>query len=402
MTGSEPLNELDMALLGLQREGRPWSVHFEVELTDPLPTAAVEAGVEHVLARHPRAGAALARPEDGPRWVPGRFGPGDLLTEAPRAEALDREFRLASEPPVRIARFDDGRRLLVAVNHALADGLGGAALVHDLLDGAAGSRDRSPRRPVPAGLATRLAPRHRLAALRSMLSTARYVLAGGGSTSADIGAPTTVATVTLEPDLRRRLIAGHPDGLGLNDLLLAAAHSALRDLLDGSGADRVAVSVPVDLRRHIGHPRGLGNAIVSALTSSRRRTAQPTVAADLALAARLGREVRRQAEPRWLAGTTSMFAAARGRRHPPKERSGRLRWPDTAVCSNLGDLDGFGPAWGAVRSLTFTPPAHDLMSIGVASAGGSTTIAARQRGGEGEPTAVVDGIVTRLEAMLRS
>ena len=57
-------------------------------------------------------------------------------------------------------------------------------------------------------------------------------------------------------------------------------------------------------------------------------------------------------------------------------------------------------ARSALVSLTFTPPAHDLMSIGVASAGGSTTIAARQRGGTGEPEDMLDAIVRGLEELL--
>ncbi len=402
MSRSEPLNELDVALLGLQRAGRPWSVHFEAELRDPLTPSALETGVEHALRRHPRAGAALDGGHGEPQWILGRFGADDLLVDGGRTELLDRPFSLAEEPGVRIARSEDGRGLIVAVNHALADGLGGATLVHDLLAGAAGSRDRSPRLPVPAGLASRLHRRHRLGALRSTLTTASYVLGGGLRTSADPAAPTTVSSSTLDAGLRRRLIAGRAAGVGLNDLILAATHLALRDAIGAPPSGRIAVSVPVDLRRHIGAPPGLGNAIVSALTSSGGRMAARSGADDLALAARLGAAVRRQAEPARLAGTTAMFvsAAARGRRRPPRERTGRLRWPDTAVCSNLGDLDCFGPAWAAVRSLTFTPPAHDLMSIGVASAGGSTTIAARQRGGDGEPRAVVDGIVARLDEML--
>ena len=274
MAEVEPLNELDAALLGLQREGRPWSVHFEVELEDPIAPTALVTGLAHVLRCHPRAGAALERSGKTPRWRLGCFGGRDLLVESDlpvdevRRQLLDHRFRLETEPPVRVAALDGGRRLIVAMNHAVSDGLGGARLVHDLLVGTSSSDEGEVCAAVPPGLAKRLAPRHGLATLASTAATARYVLAGGASTAAAVAEPTTVVATSLEPELRQRLLTAPPSGLGVNDVLLAASHLALHEVI-GDGR-RVAVSVPVDLRRHIGSPPGLGNGIVSALTSSGR------------------------------------------------------------------------------------------------------------------------------------
>jgi WS/DGAT/MGAT family acyltransferase len=189
----------------------------------------------------------------------------------------------------------DGRTAFVQkLHHSLTDGVGGIELALMLLDGerhptdeasvppaaplAHGPDGRSSRRPAPprwpapVGAVRRSVARTFGAGLglaRSGLSAARNPLH-----AADLGAKTAVGAVRLlapvrssspllrERSLRRGLhmlemplealhAAGHEAGCTVNDALLAAVASGLRRYhrRHGISLDRVAVTMPINLRR---------------------------------------------------------------------------------------------------------------------------------------------------------
>ena len=199
--------------------------------------------------------------------------PGDERALLDLAAAVIREPLPRSRPLWSITFVtglaDCGTGLVMVMNHVLADGIGGLAILASLVDGSPGPAPGGPRAagfPAPA-------PRARTLAADAWAGRARRLthLAGSGHTIgqglAELGGarlPRRLPRTSLNRPTgpQRRLIVvtadlaairelGHTCGGTLNDVILAAIAGALRALLASRGEELglVMASVPVSARQ---------------------------------------------------------------------------------------------------------------------------------------------------------
>jgi diacylglycerol O-acyltransferase / wax synthase len=159
--------------------------------------------------------------------------------------------------------------LVIVMNHVLADGIGGLAVLARLVDESPGPPPGHPERarfPVPAPGARTLAAdawtgrARRLTHPASSVRTIRQGLAELGGARPPRRLPATSLNRPTGPQRRIDVIAadlaavrdlGHAHGGTVNDVILAAIAGALRALLASRGEelDLVTVSVPVSARQ---------------------------------------------------------------------------------------------------------------------------------------------------------
>jgi diacylglycerol O-acyltransferase / wax synthase len=163
---------------------------------------------------------------------------------------------------------DGGTGLVIVMNHVLADGIGGLAVLARLVDEIAGLPPANPqaRFPVPAPRARTLAADawagrvRRLTHLARSVRTIRQGLAELGGARAPRRHPPTSLNRPTGPQRRLDVAAadlaairdlGHAHGGTVNDVILAAIAGALRALLASRGEelDLVTASVPVSARQ---------------------------------------------------------------------------------------------------------------------------------------------------------
>ena len=220
---------------------------------------------------------------------------------------------------------DGSTGLVIVMNHVLADGIGGLAVLARLVDESPGPPPGHPERgrfPVPAPGARTLAAdawaarARRLAHPASSVRTIRQGLAELGGTRPPRRLPATSLNRPTGPQRRLDVVAadlaavrdlGHAHGGTVNDVILAAIAGALRAVLASRGEelDLVTASVPVSARRaatggELGNqvgvmpvalPAGGGLAArvtrIAAITRERKRAARGSSAAVLGLPFRL-------------------------------------------------------------------------------------------------------------------
>jgi diacylglycerol O-acyltransferase / wax synthase len=163
---------------------------------------------------------------------------------------------------------EDSTGLVIVMNHVLADGIGGLAVLAKLVDAVPGRPPADPKAPFPAP-----APRARALAADAWAGRACHLAHPAGSLRqirqgfAELGGtrpPRRVPPTTLNRPTgpRRRLDVvvadlaairelGHAHGGTVNDVILAAVTGALRAMLASRGEelDLVTVSVPVSARQ---------------------------------------------------------------------------------------------------------------------------------------------------------
>jgi hypothetical protein len=249
-----------------------------------------------------------------------------------------------------------------AVNHAFADGLGAAFLIEDLLAVLRG-HEPAVRDPV-SDLHLRELP----GASRRTTGRVGAALARQATRRVErlrLTGPTRLQTCVIPGE---RIDRHRTESLTRNDLLVAALHRALGAV--STQQLPTSVSIPVDIRRHVGNPSGLGNAVLNATTLiDKPRT---TLVHD---ATSVSTQIRTQRTPDWLAAQLAIsLRALRTGAPQTRTRTSPLRWSETAVCSNLGSADHLGAS-----RVSFAPPAHDLVAIGIATVQDMVTVTARAR-----------------------
>ena len=220
---------------------------------------------------------------------------------------------------------DGGTGLVIVMNHVLADGIGGLAVLARLVDESPGPPLGHPERarfPVPVPGARTLAAdawagrARRLTHPASSVRTIRQGLAEQGGARPPRGLPATSLNRPTGPQRRLDVVAadlaavrdlGHAHGGTVNDVILAAIAGALRAVLASRGEefDLMTASVPVSARRaaadgQLGNqvgvmpvalPAGGGLAArvtrIAAITRERKRAARGSSAAVLGLPFRL-------------------------------------------------------------------------------------------------------------------
>ncbi|MGN6795685.1 MAG: wax ester/triacylglycerol synthase domain-containing protein [Streptosporangiaceae bacterium] len=215
----------------------------------------------------------------GPIWVddPG-FDLSNHVRSAPcpdpcdRQALLDTAFSVVATPlnknaplwaAVLVTGLADGRAALILVlHHAFADGVGGLAVLANLVDGRPGPRDTAFPRPAPT--AATLAKQAFAAKMRALMNGRRSWRLLRRATGAGGGFhPPRVAPCSLvqKTGSRRRLaavsvnvaemrVASHAHGATVNDAVLVAVAGALRRVLaaNGEALDTVVITVPVSGR----------------------------------------------------------------------------------------------------------------------------------------------------------
>jgi len=310
----ERASPTDLAFLAMDRGPVPEQIAALLVLA---PSVRLDlAGVQQVLAERigalPRLRQRLVRVPPGcgrPIWVddPGfdirrhvrrlrcRY-PGDEQALLDTAAAVVTQ-RLPRSRPLWSAVLVTGLAaggvaLLVVLHHALADGLGGLAVLASLADGTTGhggatdSGDATdpagfPRRPPTPGRLAADAARGRLRALARTRVAWRELRtsmsAGGGlapprATRCSLLRPTGPRrrVAVVHADLAAVRAAAHRNGGTVNDALLVAVGGALRRVLVARGepVDALAVAVPVAGRR-AATAAGLGNQVAPMVVTVR-------------------------------------------------------------------------------------------------------------------------------------
>ncbi len=190
--------------------------------------------------------------------------------------------RMPPDRPLWRLRFvtdvDGGRTaLIVAFHHVLADGIGGLAVLANLVDGAPPMPTDPPlafpRPPPPHRLLATEAARTRIVAVTRLPATLRRVraaivqLRSGRATDAprcSLQQPTGPHRryAVVRADLDDLLAVARRHGATVNDVVLTTVAAALRTLLAsrGESVDRFVMSVPVSARR-TARADHLGNAV---------------------------------------------------------------------------------------------------------------------------------------------
>jgi diacylglycerol O-acyltransferase / wax synthase len=188
--------------------------------------------------------------------------------------------RLPGDRPLWSATFVAGltgerTALVVIFHHVLADGIGGLAVLANLVDGAP-VNDATPDFPRPAPSRQQIAfdafrerarsiarAGERVREVRAAIAELRSARPSRPSRSS-LNRPTGSRRrfAFVRADLERAREVAHAHGATVNDVVLTAVTAALRDLLASRGetVDRFVVSVPVSARREAGATE-LGNRV---------------------------------------------------------------------------------------------------------------------------------------------
>jgi diacylglycerol O-acyltransferase / wax synthase len=264
---------------------------------DPAPgfdLGVVRALIDQRIPALPRFRQRLLRTPfgcGGPIWVDDpRFDLADHVTQlrcqAPhdRQTLLDTALSAIATPlrkdaPLWAARLltglGDGRVALVLVlHHALADGVGGLAVLAHLVDGT--HPPERPKFPRPAPAATTLAREAFLGKLRALRDCGqswqmlRRSAGASGGVHPPRAAPCSLVQRTgphrrlevASADLAAVRAAAHRHGATVNDAVLVVVAGALRQVLAARGeqVDPLVVTVPVSGRGQAGR-EALGNMV---------------------------------------------------------------------------------------------------------------------------------------------
>jgi diacylglycerol O-acyltransferase / wax synthase len=181
-------------------------------------------------------------------------------------------------PPWSVTHVDglDGGRtaLVVLVDHVLADGVGGLAVLERLVDGSpAMAAGDFPSAPPPRRVLVRDALRSRARVLGRLPSFARLLAGAWRELAPAVRTRAPRCSLNRPTGPARRLAlaraelgavrsVAHDHGGTVNDVVLTAVTGALHTLLAGRGeqVDRFVVSIPVTPRRHTDAGR-LGNLV---------------------------------------------------------------------------------------------------------------------------------------------
>ncbi len=218
--------------------------------------------------------------------------------------------------------------VLVVMHHVLLDGIGGMAVLADLVDGARPAHTVSPpsRPPSMRQLAADNL-RTRLRALSRLPSGWRRLSAGmtaGGGIAPSRAQPCSLVHPTgrhrrfavVATDLARLRAAAHHHGGTVNDAVLSAVAGALRNLLSdrGESVDTLAIAVPVAGRR-AATTSELGNQVGPMLITVRCADVPAQRISHIAAAVRTRKQAAAGPPPIAVVGALFRFAARLGGYH---------------------------------------------------------------------------------------
>jgi len=406
---SVPFNVIDEAVHVLDTPVEPWSVHLEVRVAGTLDEERLRWALRQAFARHP-----LARVRKSPARASSRnyqweiseqadvdplriaicSGRRELAGIRSRFESLT--VPLIESPPVRACLVHDpaGDVVLLNINHAASDPIGGLRLLHSVARAYAGAADPVPdldplavrdvadlllARDVPTELGRFLLLAEKA---RDLVAVPVRVSPDGGVDRAGYGIHLVQPTKELTDTLLR---VRPPESV--NNVLMAVLHLAIAlwNIEHGVPCGRISVLMPVNLRPLAWRHEVMGNfsLLVRVLTTPQQRSLGHVLKAVTAQTERMERENTFGALIEILARTASLPIWAK-RAAPALLAVTGNRLVDTAELYYLGHLDrlpAFGPDAGETLGLWFSPPARMPLglSLGALTAGGRLHLAFRYR-----------------------
>jgi NRPS condensation-like uncharacterized protein len=410
-TPSVPLNRLDELFLGLDHDGEPWNVHFEVRVSGRVDADRLADAIGAAALRHPLARARLADWRYSDRTYSWQIA--DALVEIPleivtcadeaalaaaREQLLSRSPALDAAPPfmMLLAHGPVGDTLVLNLHHAAGDGIGAERLMLSILRAYAGAND-----PVPpldplavrdvsalAGTASLEEGAVRIRALAQhaagQWAPPARVAADGGRDRPGYG----VELLALSPEETAAVCARRIDGTTVNDVLLAAIAVSIRrwNAEHGRTAVRVTLSMPVNLR-----PREWRTEVVGNFASY--VTLSGGIADDVPCALEaIGRQTRAIKRDGLaglvvdlLAGPSLLRIAAKRQLPGLIALTGNVV-VDTVTLSNLGTL---APMGDDVEAVWFSPPGRMPLgaALGAATHDDRLHLALRYRHAQFDPPA---------------
>jgi WS/DGAT/MGAT family acyltransferase len=302
----ERLGAGDLMFLALQGSTVPeqFGAVLVLDPTDGFDLASATALLADRVSAVPRLRQRIMRVPPGcgrPVWVDdGDFAPArhirHVVCPAPGDEPalLDVAADLVTRPlpmdrPLWTAAFVTGLAagrvaLVIVIQHALSDGVGGLAVLDALVDGAPAAAQRPfPVPPPSAGRLARDAAGSRLRGLAGLAAEARSAArarrvkaaAAAGSPPARrerVGRAAACSLLQVTGPRRRVAVVrasldrlrdvAHAHGATVNDVLLTAVGGALGDTLEGRGehVPGIVVSFPIS-QRHSASTEDLGNRL---------------------------------------------------------------------------------------------------------------------------------------------
>jgi NRPS condensation-like uncharacterized protein len=393
---SLPLSLLDELYLNLDRGSEPWTVHYELRLNEHLDAERLARAISAAAERHPLARAQLASwrfQDHGYEWeiagsldvVPMKLA--ECRDEAALEDERERLFRrspsLETAPPfvLLLARRVDGDSLVLNLHHAVGDGVSAARLMLSILRAYAGDDDPVPAldplavhdvRPlsVARSASERRARRRALTrgAWRPFVPTARVARDGGDDRPAY-----GFEFVGFTREESDALLARHPAGTTVNDLLLAALAVTVGRWNTEHGRHQrlIALTMPMNLR-----PPDWRSEVVSNFASWVTIWIRLEPADDVSsVMTRVSRHTRAIKQER-LGGLAVDLLEV-----PGKLMIAAKRWlqyyktvtgdvvVDTASLSNLGRLEALpSPFDGTTTGVGFSPPGQMPLGVSIGAA----------------------------------
>ncbi len=392
MTVETPLTPIEEAVYHLEDWTQQWNVQIEVEASDSvsldrLEDAAVAAGDHHPMAR-----ARLERHADLDTeltWVmppeveepPVDVVEADTPEEAAehRTEFYDRGFEVTEDLPYRVLhlRAPEADHVLLSTCHVPCDGVGALRLMRSIA--AAYRGEELEPEAVEFEEYRRAVDDARPDGLRDRVRQLGNAVEHLGNA---VDRPDRVAGDSRLDDARWGfvhhqvddpgwLLEGRPDGVSVNDLLLAALHRGIErwNHEHGEATGKVSLMMPVNLRSEEWFYDVVGNYALFDRVSTRPRHRQ-TPGETVEAVAGQTREIKESDTPVALLESMNLIPG-----ETPVALRGRLteflRGPgeglmDTAVLSNLGRTPE-PPAFSgdAPETLYFSPPCWGPTAVGV-------------------------------------
>ncbi len=428
---------IEEAVQHIETEFQPWNIQAEIETTatidlDRLREAAIVACSVHPIAGARQRSTELTDsryvweiPDDTYEVDVGAIdGEGRELEEI-QNKLYYRRFDLTEEPPFRLlvvrgAGMDGGDRMLLSMNHVAADGVGTLRIAQALCEAYRGEE------PMQDSVSFRES-RSMLEDLRPSSLDDGLNLLGSATRQLQnaVDSPTRIAKVggdddpgwrftrrTLDEELTARLIGDRPDGVSVNDVLLAALHMAIAEWNEerGESARKISVMMPINLRPDdwFYQVAAMYSVFESVETRSRHRTDHMTAAREIAEQTdELTERDRAAAMYKMLEMLPPGLPVELKRQLPRLLRGPGRRLLDTAMLSNLGRI----PAMPSLEEDAeerpwFSPPAWrgTPVAIGVATFQGRVNLSFRylrsqfsQEAGEQFADRLVDHVERAVE-----
>jgi NRPS condensation-like uncharacterized protein len=438
MSRTIPFTLLEEMTLHLDRRLQPLNMQGEVETSATIDVDRLRAATRTAIDYHPLAGARRreSTPVDSAfEWVLSDDPEPAPVVEVDAAEVdlqtvrnrlYTRRFDLTGEPPFRLVvvrggGIDGGDHLLQSTSHVAADGVGALRLgdaVCTAYRGEEPMRDtvglpesRSLLRDLESpDLSNRVQGIDSLTRrLRESVLDPTDLATDGGSDREGWG----YARRYLDADLTTRLVRDRPDGVSVNDVLLAALHLAMAEWNDDHGkvTGRLSVMMPVNLR-----PPAWFYQVMAMYTMfesvrtgrSHRRNPRETVERVAEQTTRIKERDRAASLFKAVALLPRSTPVALKRRLPDILRGPGRRLTDTVLLTNLGNIPGY-PSLGAdtEERVFLSPPTWEATPVGfgVATVDGRVNLFCRyllRQFDEAAGERFVDTYVEQIERLIET